>query len=752
MYDIKTLDEYKEYVVPKPDPPERSHALASFQEYIVSERRRFFGYRTTNFPGAAALRRLHPGRPQAIPDAIPSGPRERRPTRYNRGSSMFRLSVYQNNVWVQPLADITGRYRLSSPELYREQPTLTHRLVSWANRELTALLPASRIGAVLVEVMDLIEQYPIDSREFRRAMRPHIGRYTHHFVHEFYHFARSPYDMVGHDNAAQYVPRFGFEDSSSSSDDSDAVVEVDVSGNPIPSSSSHLGPQNIEREETLTNEGSVVISSDDSSSSEATEQTHFFMQLGMSTREPDLTKSHNPEPPPLSSTSMRSLLGRARNFLNSVNEGASTSRSDDTVVATPGPSQKRENPSNSGDSDACIIVEEVNSNKIPLEVISLDSDEESKGTLKKKLSNKLSGMKNKKQEKKGKHKPNLKRHNFPLTGASCSRGSSSGRQSMKEDHSYCSERKPPAIGGSSSTGASSCSGPMQTSSIEISLKWHSHSENSGSVVSLKKKRGLCESKRSRSSSSNSVASNHDVPVKKRKHKEKSKHTISGSSSKVSDRPKNENHKSNLQQKGKPSTQSSDASGGKKDHRSKVKSSSRSSSVHGKQSQDRISREVQSHGQEKHVQSNSSETSSNNMSATDNIGSPPSTSWTECSSRDNWYPDNHRSRDSSHDSRSSLHKERRGEGSAVSKSRHSSKKRKHKSKKKGKKSKHKKKSKAKRVIYSSDSDSDSSDSLYKKRRKRKRVVESPTSDSDMSFNLNTRSRPKKAKKLSESSSS
>ncbi|MPC48948.1 E3 ubiquitin-protein ligase Topors [Portunus trituberculatus] len=377
IYDIKSDKEFKEWKVPRSEP---YVPLTNIDSFLFPDRR-FFGYRTTNFPGAATLRRQHPGSTAPIADAIPSGPRERSSASYNmRGSSFFRLNIYLNNEWVQPIADITGRYRQSSPQLYREQPALTHRLVPWVNRELAALLHSARIGIVLTEVMDLIERYPINSREFRRAVRPHLGSRTRHFVHEFYNFARSPYDMVGHDNAAHYVTRYGFDDESSSdsssSEDSDAVVEVDVQGNPVTSTtsraqqSSAVAPDTVEREEILTQEGSVLISSDESSSNEIPQQSNLFMQSRFS-------ENHNPEPPVSSSYMMNQLVGRARSFLNSINEGASTSVAEDATIRSNARKKlKREIPSDSDDSDACMIVEEVNKRQRTPEIITLDSEEE----------------------------------------------------------------------------------------------------------------------------------------------------------------------------------------------------------------------------------------------------------------------------------------------------------------------------------------------------------------------------------------
>ncbi|XP_066975149.1 E3 ubiquitin-protein ligase Topors-like [Macrobrachium rosenbergii] len=469
MYEIKSETEYKEWKVPQPDPPERNQGTANFQEFLNAETRRFFGYRTTHFPGAATLRRMHVR--ANIPDAIPSLPPQRGARSSLRGSTMFRLSVYLNNVWVQPLADVTGRYRQTSPELYREQPALTHRLVPWVNRELAALISPSRVGTVLTEVMDLIERYPINSREFRAALRPHLRTRTQHFVHEFYHFARSPYDMVGHDNSAQYVPRYGPDDDSSdgtdSDDDSDAVVEVDSVGNPIASTSvsegnrSQPAPGNVVREETLTQEGSVVISSSDDSDNESERPQS-------QNTEASYEMTHNPEPP---MSAIRRHIGRASvGFYLSVNEGASTSRSGSASGRSADQSTRPSQDSVSGieDSDECIIVEEVVP-KVPTpELIEIDSDDEEElhSNTTALEENHRTVLKARKKLR-GKSKPTLKRNNFVGIESSCNDNPLSDCKVAQQDHSYCTEDGTAAALHTSSSSSVPCAQEPSTSSTSV---------------------------------------------------------------------------------------------------------------------------------------------------------------------------------------------------------------------------------------------------------------------------------------------
>jgi len=45
------------------------------------------------------------------------------------------------------------------------------------------------------------------SPEMRDLLLPYLGTRTEHFQHEFYNFARSPYDLVGFDRNAEYEAR-----------------------------------------------------------------------------------------------------------------------------------------------------------------------------------------------------------------------------------------------------------------------------------------------------------------------------------------------------------------------------------------------------------------------------------------------------------------------------------------------------------------------------------------------------------------
>lgn len=125
--------------------------------------------------------------------------------RYYRqtATSDFRRLVYDNNMWVQTTS---GRYRDTAPTFYRNNPACLHRLVPWLNRELNVLLYnyESHVSFVLELILSLLPRFDIRSEEFHEHISPFISLRTAHFIHEFYHFARSLYDMVAYDRFANY--------------------------------------------------------------------------------------------------------------------------------------------------------------------------------------------------------------------------------------------------------------------------------------------------------------------------------------------------------------------------------------------------------------------------------------------------------------------------------------------------------------------------------------------------------------------
>jgi E3 ubiquitin-protein ligase Topors len=83
-----------------------------------------------------------------------------------------------------------------------------HRLIPWLNRELQAIMRSpGQAARVLDLVISLLPHHHIHSREFRSQLETYLREHYNHFIHEFYVFARSPYDMIGFDENARYSAR-----------------------------------------------------------------------------------------------------------------------------------------------------------------------------------------------------------------------------------------------------------------------------------------------------------------------------------------------------------------------------------------------------------------------------------------------------------------------------------------------------------------------------------------------------------------
>jgi E3 ubiquitin-protein ligase Topors len=149
----------------------------------------------------------------------------------------WRRYIYERNLYALPLSDLAGRYRECSAQFYRENPAQTHRLIPWLNRELVVLMQTNQtthIPQILEDMRDMLCRYDIQSRKVRKYFQRYLHLKTDHFVHEFYNFAISPYDIVGYDRHVDYNPRNQSTtttveiSSSTDSSDGDEVQVIDV--------------------------------------------------------------------------------------------------------------------------------------------------------------------------------------------------------------------------------------------------------------------------------------------------------------------------------------------------------------------------------------------------------------------------------------------------------------------------------------------------------------------------------------------
>nr|XP_018908381.1 PREDICTED: E3 ubiquitin-protein ligase Topors-like [Bemisia tabaci]XP_018908382.1 PREDICTED: E3 ubiquitin-protein ligase Topors-like [Bemisia tabaci] len=265
IHNIRSMDDYDKYLVQSNPPPDHLPFIPMpnprfpmpsdiFGDgYATIDQSERFRYRTTMVNSLPSSHPFHENVQQLIDalhnhqtrDALRTAvqqsynpnnyvlPTTRSSRRRNAlsGTSDFRRNIYRQNLWVRPQPDVTGRFRESTPEFYRLNEAATHRLVPWLNRELNVLVPnAEQSARVLDLILREIRRHSIRSTEFNRMLTPFIGSHTRHFLHEFYSFAISTFDMIGYDLQAQYVsypelghdPDVGLEISS----DNDSDVQI----------------------------------------------------------------------------------------------------------------------------------------------------------------------------------------------------------------------------------------------------------------------------------------------------------------------------------------------------------------------------------------------------------------------------------------------------------------------------------------------------------------------------------------------
>lgn len=77
-------------------------------------------------------------------------------------------------------------------------------------------------------IMDHLLRHHICSRTFRNLLYEYLNNKTDHFVHEFYNFMRSPFDMIGYDRHIVYTERpqspAPYIDVSDNDNDSDVII------------------------------------------------------------------------------------------------------------------------------------------------------------------------------------------------------------------------------------------------------------------------------------------------------------------------------------------------------------------------------------------------------------------------------------------------------------------------------------------------------------------------------------------------
>ena len=235
IHSVRSLDDYDQYYIENNPQSSTNNGLGD----------RRFRYRTTltndhtydqpwsnDQPWLMTQQLEHESRLTLRPSRVTARGNWRR-LRQN-ATSAFRKRVYAQNMRVQSVKTASGRpprYRNISPSFFSRNPACTHRLVPWLNRELNVILHGDEhTEFILGLIIDLVQRFDIQSEEFREHIHPFTNRHTELFIHEFFNFARSPYDMVAYDRHAVYdeqpEPSFTVESSSNQEDQNDLDIVI----------------------------------------------------------------------------------------------------------------------------------------------------------------------------------------------------------------------------------------------------------------------------------------------------------------------------------------------------------------------------------------------------------------------------------------------------------------------------------------------------------------------------------------------
>lgn len=104
--------------------------------------------------------------------------------------------------------------------VFRDNPAQTFRLHPFILRDIGAIRSVELREGLAVRpqlfitdanlttmIMQTVSRYNIRDLFIVNLLRPYIGNYTTHFIHELYNYARSPYDLIGYDRNVQYSMR-----------------------------------------------------------------------------------------------------------------------------------------------------------------------------------------------------------------------------------------------------------------------------------------------------------------------------------------------------------------------------------------------------------------------------------------------------------------------------------------------------------------------------------------------------------------
>ena len=215
-YDIKSIDDYKEYKMKSPNSTFQLSSFSSASTIYAINRLPRVTFELTPMSNSFINRIFNGTQLQWFAG------RHLAPEQFRLNVYLYKLFVSPNEIEVldsnrssantsdasqqQQINDRTTsivkptHYRDIGPDFYRSNIACIHRLVDFLKREISVLKKRYRIqpkslleGELIGIIINLVKKFDINSKEFFNSIQNHVkpNHIARHFQHEFYTYARS---------------------------------------------------------------------------------------------------------------------------------------------------------------------------------------------------------------------------------------------------------------------------------------------------------------------------------------------------------------------------------------------------------------------------------------------------------------------------------------------------------------------------------------------------------------------------------
>lgn len=117
----------------------------------------------------------------------------------------FRRALYYSGIWIKHVQGSKLENHFSA-NYFKRNPSSLHLLISWLNRELTAVYGDYGYIAknILAAILHYMTTFDLESESFTHLLEPYLLQHTCHFLHEFISFVHSSYNVETYNWSAVY--------------------------------------------------------------------------------------------------------------------------------------------------------------------------------------------------------------------------------------------------------------------------------------------------------------------------------------------------------------------------------------------------------------------------------------------------------------------------------------------------------------------------------------------------------------------